>query len=183
MQSIRLTNTTGIIFKINYRIEKRKSKIDNGQLHYLIGNQDDDFEIYFLMFRINDFWYYYWYISMVKKQTPKEKELLVIEYYQEGKTYAEIVSRLGLSRSTIDCILTRHNIKRRGNIKVFIAYGSKNGKAKLTESDVLSISQLFNSGVTRKEIAKQFSVSLAAIDRIVNNQTWKHVKCDHFKNS
>ncbi len=48
MQSIRLTNTIGIIFKINYRIEKRKSKIDNGQLHYLIGNQDDDFEIYFL---------------------------------------------------------------------------------------------------------------------------------------
>lgn len=120
---------------------------------------------------------------MAKKQTPKEKELLVIEYYQEGKTYAEIVNILGVSRSTIDCILTRGNIKRRGNIKAFIACGSKNGKAKLTESDVWQIRQLSSSGVARKELAVRFAVSLTAIDRIVNNQTWKHVKCDHFKNS
>ena len=35
--------------------------------------------------------------------------------------------------------------------QVFKPIGSQNGNAKLTESDVLSISQLIKSGVTKKE--------------------------------
>ncbi len=113
---------------------------------------------------------------MATKQTPLEKELLAIELYQQGQKIAELVSTLGISSSTLDNILTRYGISRRGNTNIFQAHGSKNGQAKLTESEVLLIRQLFNSGLSRKELSKRFDVSLTTIDRIVNRQTWKHVK-------
>ena len=113
---------------------------------------------------------------MAKKQTPLEKELLAIELYQQGQKIAEVVSTLGISKSTLGHILNRYGIKLRGNTNTFKAHGSKNGKAKLTESKVLLIRQLFNSGLTRKELSKRFDVSLTTINRIVNRQTWKHVR-------
>ena len=113
---------------------------------------------------------------MATKQTPLEKELLAIELYQQGQKRAEVVSTLGISQSTLEHILSRYGIKRRGNTNIFKAHGSKNGKAKLTESEVLLIRQLFNSGLSKKELAKRFGVAITTIERIVNRQTWKHVK-------
>ena len=112
---------------------------------------------------------------MSQKQIPKEKKHLVIKYYQQGQTYAEIASKLKISRSSISYILTNNNIKFRGHTQIFIACGSKNGKAKLSESQVRQIRQLSNLGVTRKEIAKQFDVSRTTIDRIINYQSWRHI--------
>lgn len=119
-------------------------------------------------------WIIYWFETMCKK-TPEEKELLAIELYSSGKTIAEVANIVGISVSTVARILDRYGIPFRGRIKVFKANGSKNGKAKLTEFNVLFIRHLIKSGVARKEVAKQFGVSAMAINRIVNNQTWKHV--------
>ena len=54
--------------------------------------------------------------------------------------------------------------------------GVANGGAKLTEDDVREIRRLYATGnFTRRELARQFGVSVPTISKIVNRQTWKHV--------
>ena len=110
------------------------------------------------------------------KKISEEKALLAIELYSSGKTIAEVGNLLGIGNRTVARILDRYSIPLRDRTRVvFKPHGSKNGRAKLTESDILLLRQLFNSGMTRKELAKRFGVSLRTIYRIVNQQTWKHV--------
>ena len=54
--------------------------------------------------------------------------------------------------------------------------GSKNGHAKLSESQVLKIRHEYSQGETQKELAKKFKVSTWTIQGIVENRTWKNVK-------
>lgn len=53
--------------------------------------------------------------------------------------------------------------------------GSKNGKSKLTESAVYTIKTLLGV-VSLEKIAKQFGVSVWAIQRIRDGETWNHVR-------
>lgn len=54
--------------------------------------------------------------------------------------------------------------------------GSKNGRAKLDESQVMEIKHLLkDSDLTMVEIAKRYNVSKQIISRINNNKIWKHV--------
>jgi hypothetical protein len=53
-----------------------------------------------------------------------------------------------------------------------IAYGSKHGRAKISESDVLLIKKLKGTSSYRA-IGEKFGLSPASISRIINNQLWK----------
>lgn len=54
--------------------------------------------------------------------------------------------------------------------------GANNGRAKLTEEDVLNIRFMWKEGKTRKEIYELYpQVSTTAIRNIINNKTWKHL--------
>lgn len=53
--------------------------------------------------------------------------------------------------------------------------GEKNGRAKLTESDVVRIRAMIAAGLGNKEIAGQFNVSDATIWWLKKKGTWKHV--------
>jgi len=54
-------------------------------------------------------------------------------------------------------------------------YGSKSGKSKLKESEVIKIRQMRDEGKTLKEISKKFNVTDANISDICQKYTWKHV--------
>lgn len=56
-----------------------------------------------------------------------------------------------------------------------INYGSKSGRAKLTESDVIRIRQMMSDGMTNKDIAARYPVDVSVISCIRHRKLWKHV--------
>jgi hypothetical protein len=53
--------------------------------------------------------------------------------------------------------------------------GTRHGRAKLTETDVLTIREQYEQGTRLMDIAQRFGVSLGAIVGIVSGTKWKHV--------
>ena len=53
--------------------------------------------------------------------------------------------------------------------------GSKNGKSKLTEIDILEIRKLYKKGLLQKELMKKYNVCSSKISSIINYKSWKHV--------
>ena len=53
--------------------------------------------------------------------------------------------------------------------------GSKNGFSKLTEKEVIEIRNLYNMGVSKKDLSKKYNVHKSNIHYIVTNKTWIHL--------
>lgn len=53
--------------------------------------------------------------------------------------------------------------------------GELNGRAILSEEDVVSIRKLYTQGVTITKLACEFKMSMGAIANIVRGRTWKHL--------
>lgn len=53
--------------------------------------------------------------------------------------------------------------------------GSKQPKAKLHESDIPSIFEMFKNKVPKRRIAQRFNVTPGAIGAVLAKKTWKHV--------
>lgn len=71
---------------------------------------------------------------------------------------------------------TRHGYRVLGRKPVINAFpGVKNGRAKLTEEQVLEIRHLTTLGHTNKTLADRFGVSHGLISQVVNRQVWRHV--------
>lgn len=51
--------------------------------------------------------------------------------------------------------------------------GEANGRAKLTDADVAQIRELRHAGTILRVLAAQFSISIAQVHRITNNQSWE----------
>lgn len=56
-----------------------------------------------------------------------------------------------------------------------ITRGSKNGCAKLTESDIPKIREMASIGILKIRIAEKFNVSSDAIERVLKGKSWAHV--------
>lgn len=63
--------------------------------------------------------------------------------------------------------------RMRGHLKAM--KGSKNGMAKIDESDIPKILSMLGAGMTQVEIAKQFGISNVSVRLIGIGATWKHV--------
>lgn len=55
------------------------------------------------------------------------------------------------------------------------AKGSANGRAKLSERDVLEIRELLGKGVSSKNLASRFSVASSLISAIKSRKIWRHL--------
>lgn len=54
--------------------------------------------------------------------------------------------------------------------------GSLNGRAKLTEKDVIKIRKLWNEGTSRKKLYELYpQVNPSTIRGVINNKTWKNL--------
>jgi hypothetical protein len=67
--------------------------------------------------------------------------------------------------------------KGRGKGRGAIVKGEKNGRAKLTESQVLEIRELYTpyGKYSQSKLAAMFGVEQMTINYIINNKIWKHV--------
>jgi len=61
---------------------------------------------------------------------------------------------------------------RQHNGKCDSAKGESNGKAKLTEDEVLAIKYLLAPLMSAPEIAKEFGVHRSAVNKIISNKNW-----------
>jgi hypothetical protein len=55
------------------------------------------------------------------------------------------------------------------------AIGTRQPNAKLTEQAVASIRQRCEAGESRASLSREYGVTKAIIDRVVNRKIWKHV--------
>lgn len=53
--------------------------------------------------------------------------------------------------------------------------GENHPFAKLSESDVLTMRRLSKDGITNRQLAKQFNVSIATVSYVKNRVWWKHI--------
>lgn len=53
--------------------------------------------------------------------------------------------------------------------------GSKNGAAKLNDSDVMKIRELSLAGYSQNQLGRMFGVNGSNINFIVNRHTWRHI--------
>lgn len=53
--------------------------------------------------------------------------------------------------------------------------GSKHPKAKLKDSDILTIRERAYSGEKRSKLAKEYAVCIGVIDSVVTRRSWKHI--------
>lgn len=57
-----------------------------------------------------------------------------------------------------------------------MAHGEANARSKLVEDEVLDIRELYATGdCTLRELADEFGVSTMTVQRIVKQETWKHL--------
>ena len=54
--------------------------------------------------------------------------------------------------------------------------GLKNGRHILDEDDVRQIRLMYNNGVNRYQIAKQYGIGWTTVDHVIKGHTWTHVK-------
>lgn len=70
-------------------------------------------------------------------------------------------------------VFTEENKKIHSSLK---NQGSNNGRAKLTEADVLKIRSLWKEGITRQELYELYpQVNPSTIRGVINNKTWKNL--------
>ena len=70
-------------------------------------------------------------------------------------------------------VFTEENRKKHSGLS---KSGTKNGRSKLTEEDVLFIRKKWKDGATRKELYEAYpQVSQVSIRDIINGKTWKHL--------
>lgn len=88
-------------------------------------------------------------------------------------------------RHCLACMKNRNTKRRRDQGEKphktvrFRTSGFKNGRAKLTNSDVDEIKLLYQKGLSQRSIANKFNVSPTTIQKVVNNKSYRknrHVK-------
>jgi len=55
------------------------------------------------------------------------------------------------------------------------ARGSSNGASVLTEDDVRRLRELASSGVTQRNLAREYGIAPATVSRIVTRKLWSHI--------
>ena len=69
-----------------------------------------------------------------------------------------------------------HDMISKGRFVVPPRQGSRNGRARLTENQIVQIRDLIEQGVPRKQIAEMFGVSVSAINHIARRRRWAVVQ-------
>ncbi len=96
--------------------------------------------------------------------------------------YSEIAQQFNISIKVIQTIATNQSWKTVGDkVKPKLRphktlYGEQQGKAKLTNQEVLEIKNLLNNtNISYKELSEQFNVSIGCLENIASNRTWKTI--------
>ena len=83
-------------------------------------------------------------------------------------------NKMNNKKDNLEVITQKENLKHQFDFGM-MAKGSANGKAKLSEFEVLEIRNMRKNGTTISEIAKEYNVSRKCISEAVKRKTWKHI--------
>lgn len=68
----------------------------------------------------------------------------------------------------------RRGVPKRGKPKA--TRGEANGRAVMSESDVLAIRLLLEAGYRQSQIARHYGLAASQISRIANRKSWRHLR-------
>ncbi len=124
------------------------------------------------------------------KLTPEKVIEIRKRYKKENIFQYQLAEEYGVSKVTIletlvgkswthihEGILTPLEIrKRRSEIQKGVLAGNKNGQAKLTESNIIEIRDLYKTGqYSYKQLAENFNTCKGNIANIIKRKTWTHI--------
>lgn len=118
------------------------------------------------------------------RRLPQSDCNVISTLFHAGVSKRLLARAFGVERSVIETAL-KHGVTRPKASKPArpqkqkshppIGTGSKNGHAKLAESDVLAIRTLHASGISYRDLSDQFGVGRSMIGHIVNRRNWSHI--------
>jgi hypothetical protein len=116
------------------------------------------------------------YKKNCRKKTIKIHRLVAVAYIDNVNNYPQVNHINGIKTDNrVEnlewCTASQNTIHAFMN-KLRTSSGEKNPYSKLTESQVLEIS---NSSLSRKELCIIYNVSIGAIRDTINRITWKHI--------
>jgi hypothetical protein len=124
---------------------------------------------------------HYWQVGLwreAKAKLFKVSRLVAIAFVPNPENKPEVNhkngNRFNDHYSNLEWVTNLENIRHAVAIGSHNNRGENNGRAKLTEADVLDI-QALDGDCSRKELAAMYGVTEMTICRIVNNKGWKHV--------
>ena len=77
--------------------------------------------------------------------------------------------------SNLEWCTRSENTKHGHRTNLINNFGERNGRAKLTESDIFKIRVLAHMGCKHRSLSEQFKVSKSNIDKIVKIKIWKNI--------
>ena len=66
-------------------------------------------------------------------------------------------------------------MQERGRKKPGISKGEKNGRAKLTEKEVIEIRKNYKNGIKPRYLSKKYNIGVGSIFKIVSRKQWTHI--------
>lgn len=84
-------------------------------------------------------------------------------------------NKLNNKVSNLEYVTRSKNVKHAYSLGLMDKRGHKNCKAKLSVIEVLEIRNRYIRGESISEIAKDYSIHICNVRRIINRTTWKHI--------
>lgn len=118
--------------------------------------------------------------DIYKRQERRRVHRLVAELFIPNPLNKKEVNHIDRDRSNnrvenLEWVTRKENIKHSKEAYSLSRIGSKNGRTKLTEDDVLKIRKMHDEGVAKYLIAKSFNIGWSTVDHIIKRETWKHI--------
>lgn len=104
---------------------------------------------------------------VAEQYIPNSSKLLQVNHIDGNK--------LNNSVSNLEWVSSSTNVIHSFSSGLSNYSGSKNGRSKLTEDQVVQIKQLLLQGIKNKEIADKFSISKSVICDIKHKRKWSHI--------
>lgn len=92
----------------------------------------------------------------------------------EGKPFVNHISGIKTENAVcnLEWVTRKENVAHAFRTGLISHAGEKNSQSKLTPEGVAEIRRLFIAGVTRRQLAAQFSISYSRVRDVVNNNCW-----------
>lgn len=144
---------SGLIY--NSKSIERKSSIDKKGYHHITLSNNGKRTTY-LVHRL-----------IAEQYLPNPFNLPQVNHIDGNKSNNDVSNLEWVSGST--------NILHSFSLKLSSYKGDKNGRAKLTEEDVIQIKQSLLQGAKNKDIANKFGVSKSVVCDIKHKRKWSHI--------
>jgi len=104
--------------------------------------------------------------------------------YMEGMSQSEIARDFGVTQTNVGLIVrgkSWQHIDRPYSDDAYhkrvsaCHFGTRNGRAKLTERDVINIRHLYTKGATQRDLAEMFGITRTQISATLRGKAWAHI--------